>query len=330
LTAEDAQTGGAAGPAEQLLAEAVQFVEDAVLSAVARLAAPNAAPAAATEAAPAPSLAEPGPQNDVEPAVPALARGPAARPHLPPPVAPELEGAGPRGEAGPRSGAARSPEQARLDRLMRADPMTVEQIAEARGLIEALPEAEQAAAYLELQRRSPYLNQRQNNNPQEQADGGTCFPTAVAMALMSLGVPNPDPSRRYPDAIMAMATADITQTTTWIQVCKRLGKTAVSVDDAKINKWTQAQWERRLNGLLGGGGAAVLSIGGHVVRVEGWNAGGMIVDDPYGQSLLRPDKSRGWTDKNSRSGARSEVGEGHDYPWADVLAHHFNYLLEIR
>ena len=213
---------------------------------------------------------------------------------------------------------------------MRAEPMTVEQIAEVRVLIEALPEAEQAAAYLELQRRSPYLNQRQNNNPQEQADGGTCFPTAVAMALMSLGVPNPDPSRRYPDAIMAMATANITQTTTWIQVCKRLGKTAVSVDDAKINKWTQAQWERRLNGLLGGGGAAVLSIGGHVVRVEGWDAGGMIVDDPYGQSLLRPDKSRGWTDKNSRSGANSEVGEGHDYPWADVLAHHFNYLLEIR
>ena len=330
VTAQDAQTGGAASPAEQLLAEAVQFVEDAVLGEIARFAAPRPAPAAAVEAAPAPSLAEASPQNDVEQSAPALARGPAARPRLPPPVAPELEGAGPRGGAAPQSGAARSPERARLDRLLRADPMTVEQIAEARDLIKALPEAEQADAYLEVQRRSPYLNQRQNNNPQEQDDGGTCFPTAVAMALMSLGVPNPDPSRRYPDALMAMTTDNITAVATWMKVCARLGRTTAYLDGAEINKWTEAQWERRLNGLLGGGGAAVLSIGGHVVRVEGWKPGGMIVDDPYGQSLLRPNKSRGWTEKNSRSGPSAERGEGHDYPWAEVLAHHFNYLLEIR
>jgi hypothetical protein len=63
-----------------------------------------------------------------------------------------------------------------------------------------------------------------------------------------------------------MATANITEVATWIQVCKRLGKTAVSVDDAKINKWTEAQWERRLNGLLGGGGAAVLRRGEGLCR----------------------------------------------------------------
>lgn len=335
LAPEDARSGGGPTAAAGLLTEALETLQRAVVEALPGH--PALQPRAATgpQPGPSPSAARPDPEPSAQrsgPSAEGLGTGQSAGPlggspwadldennaQKPAPEPTQAGRGGPRGD------------RARLNRLLSADPMTVEQIAEARGLIASLPEEERAAAYLEVQRRSPYASQRLNEDGREGESGGTCFPTAVAMALMSLGVANPDPSLRYADAIMAMATGDITAVSTWIDVCARLGKQAENLDGKEINAWSAARWQRELGELLGGGGAAVLSITGHVVRVEGWDEGGMIVDDPYGKSVLRSGTGRGWSDRNGRSAGGPEVGEGHSYPWAAVIGHAFNYLLSVR
>jgi hypothetical protein len=70
------------------------------------------------------------------------------------------------------------------------------------------------------------------------------------------------------------------------------------------------------------------------VRVEGWDDKGLLIDDPYGASVLAvsgDSSSRDWGDKNTRhadEAARAgQVGEDVAYPWAVVEGYNFNYMV---
>jgi hypothetical protein len=225
-------------------------------------------------------------------------------------------------------------EQARLEQLLAQDSLTVDEVAEARGLAEQLPADQRPEAHRAIAARSPYASQRDNAHPMEMADGGTCFATSVAMALMSLGVPNPDPSVEYEVALLHRAQGDIEYAQTWIEVAQGLGRSGDTIEGGKINAWTLDQWRDTITALIGGGQAAVLSIDGHVVRVEGWDEQGMLIDDPYGASRIAVSEdgsSRDWGGKNQRSADETEpgaqVGEDVAYPWSVVEGYTFNYMV---
>jgi hypothetical protein len=225
-------------------------------------------------------------------------------------------------------------EQARLEQLLAHDSLTVDEVAEARSLAEQLPAAERQEAHRAIAARSPYATQRDNAHSKEVDDGGTCFATSVAMALMSLGVPNPDPSVEYEVALLRLAQGDIEHSQTWIDVATGLGRSGALIEQPTINGWTLDQWRDNITAIIGGGQAAVLSINGHVVRVEGWDEEGLLIDDPYGASRIAVSEggsSRDWDGKNKRhadeTAPGAQVGEDVAYPWAVVEGYSFNYMV---
>ena len=228
--------------------------------------------------------------------------------------------------------------RAALEALLAEPELTVEQVAEARALIAQLPEAEQADAYRTLAQRSPYASQRDNTDAREKEQGGTCFVTSVAMALMQLGVPNPDPSVEYEAALLAMAEGDIEFTSTWRNVAERLGVASEEYGEKTINDWTEEQWRSFVEDTIGSGKSAILSLVGHVVRIEGWSEAGLLIDDPYGTTVINATgktgsngKPRYFADRNERGADEgtegANVGEHAAYPWADVVAHTFKYIV---
>lgn len=237
-------------------------------------------------------------------------------------------------EAGASASGLAPGDHARLGALLAKDSLSVDEVAEARALAEQLPAAARQEAHRAIAARSPYASQRDNAHPMEEADGGTCFATSVAMALMSLGVPNPDPSVEYEVALLRRAQGDIEYAQTWIDVAEGLGRSGELLAQATINGWTVDQWRDNIDAIIGGGQAAVLSIGGHVVRVEGWSEEGLLIDDPYGVSLLAVSgdgSSRGWGEKNApdvdEADRAGQVGEDVAYPWAIVEGYTFNYMV---
>ncbi len=222
--------------------------------------------------------------------------------------------------------------------LLAAERLPAEEIAEARGLIEQLPEADQGDWYALLQSCVEYANQRDNEDPREDpGNGGTCNVTALAMCLEMLGVVNPDPSRQFEDVLASMAKGAITAASTWGKLAAEFG-ISMEIIDGWSNKPREG-WERDINDAhLRKGHGVMMSLHGHLVRVQGMNDAGVIVDDPFGASVLldelvvRNGKKKGYThdkeDINAAEGDGEDArkGEDHGYPWADVEKAEIKYL----
>ena len=239
------------------------------------------------------------------------------------------------GEGEDAAGAEATPGRAQLDALFSAERLTTEQIAEARALIEAeIPAEERGDWYERLQSKVGYLNQRNNDSPSEDDDGGTCNLTSLAMCLQYLGVPNPDPSKQYEDALDDIRIANkygkITSFDTWTKISAHLGKTLTFHSGGTFD---QAWFEETMRGWLQGSGV-LCSIHGHVVRVEAVTAEGLKVDDPFGQSLLKAranGKAFSWVkgglnEREDDGTAEGNLGEDHVWPWDSVTAFSFNYF----
>ncbi|MCK6518612.1 hypothetical protein L6R46_26590 [Myxococcota bacterium] len=225
--------------------------------------------------------------------------------------------------------------RAQLDALFSAERLTTEQIAEARALIEAeIPAEERGDWYERLQSKVEYHNQRNNESPSEGDNGGTCNLTSLAMCLQYLGVPNPDPSKQYEDALDDIRIANkygkITSFDTWTKISAHLGKTLTFHSGGTFD---QAWFEETMRGWLQGSGV-LCSIHGHVVRVEAVTAEGLKVDDPFGQSLLKAranGKAFSWVkgglnEREDDGTAEGNLGEDHVWPWDSVTAFSFNYF----
>ena len=94
--------------------------------------------------------------------------------------------------------------------------------------------------------------------------------------------------------------------------------------------FTREYWETEIrNKYLRGGYSVLLSIHGHIVRLEAVTDLGLVVDDPYGASVLKAGTARGWNGSNKRledGTSEGNVGEDHGYPWADVEKSSFKYM----
>jgi len=238
------------------------------------------------------------------------------------------------------------PSSAELDELMSQDRLTPEQIARARELISGLAPEQQKPLLLALQDKAAYLNQRDNLSSKETADGGTCNFTSVAMVLEYLGVSNPDPTRQFEDVLVEKAgTGNIKSPDTWEKVALEFGVTMKYLFQAPTGEGmtiARAQWETVRDGHLGAGEGVVMSLRGHIVRLQGMNDAGLIVDDPYGASTLAEDKRierNGETERYSwKSGGLNSTdggvggnkGEDLGYPWKDVETYRFKYVVAFN
>jgi hypothetical protein len=79
------------------------------------------------------------------------------------------------------------------------------------------------------------------------------------------------------------------------------------------------------------GHAVMMSITGHIVRIQAVTEGGLVVDDPYGKSKLNAGKERSFKTANQsewkgkKEGAANE-GEDNVWPWAEVKAHQMLWI----
>jgi hypothetical protein len=129
-------------------------------------------------------------------------------------------------------------------------------------------------------------------------------------------------------------------------VAKKLGVNDVTVFASSV-KQKRSWWESTVdNGYLKKGYGVVMSLDGHVVRLQAITEAGLVVDDPYGASKLsgrtfddngdgvgdRPKYSfTDSNDSNAKDGdAAANSGDDTGYPWADVEKYTFKYLVALK
>ncbi len=231
---------------------------------------------------------------------------------------------------------AKTPEKTNeLQELMARERLSAEEISRARELIAEAPEAEQADLYAVLQSKVAYRNQRNNESTSEESSGGTCNLTSLAMCLEYLGVPNPYPEMQYEDALDKIRIDNnygpITYASTWSKIAQHLGHEVVEMGGGNFDR---SWWVETMQGeFLSKGYGVLASINGHIVRIEGTTETGVVVDDPYGASVLKGGTSRGWDGFNGTESDGTEsgnVGEDHVWPWESVEAFSFKYFRAYR
>lgn len=196
-----------------------------------------------------------------------------------------------------------------------------------------------AQAWEALQAMVEYRSQRDNlaRDAQgaliEDKGGQMCNLTALAMALSVLGLPNPRPQVQYEDALEHIRQEKgLPQRTTsggWGGVARAVGADVSFIPRSEFQEG-QAWWEATIRPRLRVGEGVILSISGHIVRLQGFSDAGLIVDDPYGYSVLLPGTR--WTFEG-RNPYQSSVGAmmGSDvlWPWADVAKHTMRWIAAI-
>jgi hypothetical protein len=227
--------------------------------------------------------------------------------------------------------------------------LTTEEIATARVRIDAMPDGPaKVALYTQLQEKVQYINQRNvGTYAGENAGGGSCNLTSLAMCMSYLGLGIPDTYKTMP----GFPTTNIVEQLEFIRRTENLGarttmagwggvatavgavKTDLVFDQVKNRAW----WESNVRDAhLNAGHAVMTSIHGHIIRIQAVTEAGVVVDDPYGASKLKAGQSRGWDGKNdssradlqgSNKGVGETVGEDHVWPWADVEIHNFHWIV---
>lgn len=221
-----------------------------------------------------------------------------------------------------------------LDVLMAEERLDPKAIATVRELTAMLPEAEQGPILSELQSKVIYRNQRNNASTRERSCGGTCNVTALAMGLSYLGVPNPDPTKQYEDALIDIADeigVSLTSGYLYSKVAEKLGlqgrEVAIGVRDRDFYESTMAGWLA--------GKAVIASIRGHIVRIEAVIEEGVRVDDPYGASRLVGATKRSWKDEEGNSllngreadgTCEGNQGEDNVWPWEAITQFDLPYV----
>lgn len=237
------------------------------------------------------------------------------------------------------------PEPSELDLLMMKERLTLEEIARARELIaEVTDETARGDLYEALQAKVEYANQRDNESVEDIARNGRqagdkaadvmCNLTSLAMALSYLGVPNPDPTKQYEDALedirVKQGFAERTNNEQgWGAVARHLGVT-VSFEFGNV-KEDKDWYMQNVNPKIREGYAVMMSITGHIVRMQAVTEAGLVVDDPYGKVILKEGTGRGWEKSNSADGGEgSNRGEDNVWKWDDVKVHNMQWIAFLK
>ena len=81
---------------------------------------------------------------------------------------------------------------------------------------------------------------------------------------------------------------------------------------------------------LAAGEAVMLSIDGHICRLQAVTDAGLVADDPFGHSTLGKGASRGWAGTNVKGDATSNKGEDITWPWSEVEIHAMLWIAWFR
>jgi hypothetical protein len=214
--------------------------------------------------------------------------------------------------------------------------LSIAEIAQARRLIGQVSNPSQRGdLFAALQAKVPYYSQRDNTS-REARRGNIgdvmCNLTSLAMCLTYLGVQNPNPQLQYEDALEQIRVRERLPARTtqdgWSGVARHLG---VRVEILHRNVTEGEAWYRRhVLTQLRAGKAIMMSIHGHIVRLQAVTSAGLVVDDPYGRSRLLAGRARGWErgGNNERGvaatagrGGAGNRGEDHVWPWSAVQRH---------
>ena len=224
-------------------------------------------------------------------------------------------------------------DNATLRELMGKPHLTPEEIHTARGLIAAEPASARAALYRELQAKVIYANQRDNQAKDksgkqiETGHGEMCNLTALAMCLEYLGIPNPHPEMQYEDALEKVRQdrhlPGRTLREGWGGVAKAMGAKVEILAEAASHK--RGFWTTVVGGALAGGHSVMLSITGHIVRVQSVTEQGVVVDDPYGRHTLLAGAGKKVAQAN-RKDASGNAGEDNLWTWDQVEPHSFLWI----
>ncbi len=237
----------------------------------------------------------------------------------------------------PAPGEPAPPQPSELDQLMLKERLSIEEIRRARELInEVTDEKTRGDLYEALQAKVEYHSQRDN----ESTSGGKnigdvmCNLTSLAMALSYLGVPNPDPTKQYEDALEDIRVEKKLPARTtaegWGGVAKELGVTAefLGYDLKKDKDWYMANVDPKLRE----GYAVMMSISGHIVRMQDVTENGLVIDDPYGVVNLQA--GEGWSydsgNKNAREGEGTNRGEDSVWAWDAVKVHNMRWIAALK
>ena len=237
------------------------------------------------------------------------------------------------------------PEPSELDQLMTQERMTPEEIGRARELIaEISDEKARGDLYTALQAKVEYANQRDNASVEDvarsdrkkgdSAADAMCNLTSLAMALSYLGVPNPDPTKQYEDALEDIRVKEGFAERTnnmegWGAVAEHLGVT-VSFDHGHVKEGKE-WYKESVDSKMREGYAVMMSITGHIVRVQAVTDTGLVVDDPYGVVILKTGTGRGWEQTNdAKGGEGANSGEDNVWEWDSVKAHDMQWIAFLK
>ena len=240
-------------------------------------------------------------------------------------------GASSAASAGPETepaegGAAEPAPPADLAALMAKPRLSDAEMDAVRDLIAALPDAGQRADYfLQLQSKVAYHSQRDNKSKAGEKTIGDvmCNLTSLSMCLEYLGVDNPYPDMQYEDALEKIRVEHVgkprTSSEGWGGVASYLGVQWGFVKGAGAHD--KAWYDANVKPHLAAGEAVMLSIDGHICRLQAVADGGLVADDPFGHSTLGKGASRGWASTNVKGDAASNQGEDITWPWSEVEIH---------
>lgn len=220
-----------------------------------------------------------------------------------------------------------------LQSYMKRDKLSVEEIGRARQLIEACI-TNRSEAYLKLQEKVIYVNQRDNQaidssgtKVEDRVYGGTCNVSSLAMVFKYLGYTKAElidfltrngfkrdmSSMQYEDLVeyagqYGVKSWDRYSHFSMGKLANALGFTSYQLQGSN-GYLGQAWYEKNLLPELKSGHGALMSIYGHIVRIQGMNEKGLIVDDPFGVTILK----KGLTQYNYAIGAANDDGTNKRY-----------------
>jgi len=205
--------------------------------------------------------------------------------------------------------------------------LSIAQINEVREQIALLKDEDQKKElYLELQKKVPYHNQRNNDQTQYIADR-MCNLTSEAMCLEYLGISCPDADMQLEDYLEQVRDdnnyGDRTTQGAREKVAENLGACYSNETYGGTFSTEKEELKKFILPKLQSGCAVMLSVWpgckGHLVRVQNITNEGLIVDDPYGKvtDFKTQDCNSGGYDANSKTDENSK-GSDNLWKWSDI------------
>ena len=231
---------------------------------------------------------------------------------------------------------------------------SVSEIKEYRDYIEKLPEEERADWYLELQKKVPYHNQRNNESTLFKKDSigkettqkvnigdVMCNVTCTAMALEMLGLSNPCandiPPLQYEDCIEKNITWEHDTTfkykplndgnqyddaREWPQG-RRSAVDSMFVGKVEVTTRTDLKVTTHIDEIkalimerLKLGDGVIVSYAGHFIRIISCDDNGYYYDDPYGKYTITS-TGRDWNRNYNGKTSEEGVGQNNYRSWSD-------------